>query len=96
MKHERYRRRTGAGDVEDAGVRQRVLQPEPGASLLRGPHFAARALRPRRVGHGVRFVEDDHALVGMTRLLILSAGEPGHDLVETGLLPLSTRGQALP
>ena len=57
-----HRRRAGGGDIDDAGVGQGVLQPQPGATLLRGCLAAALALRPGGVGHGVALVEDDDAV----------------------------------
>ena len=64
----------------------------PARPCCDGFHFPARALRPRRVGHRVRLVEDDHALPGVTLVLVLAVREPGHDLVEAGRLAL-TRGR---
>ena len=72
----------GGGDVEDAGVGQRVLEAQSRAALLRGPDLAARALGPRRVGHAVRLVEDDHALIAVALVFIVAVREPGDDLVE--------------
>ena len=40
------------------------------------------ALRAGRVGHGVRFVEDDDAGKRVALVVVLAAGEPGDDLVE--------------
>ena len=56
--------RGGAGrrDVEHAGVRQRVLQAQAGAALLRGRLVAAFALAAGGVLHGVALVEDDHSV----------------------------------
>ena len=81
----------GGGDVEDAGVGQRVLQAQTGPSLLRGPGVAARALGPGGVGHGVGLVEDDDAREGVAVVFTAAAGEPGDDLVEARLLPLPGR-----
>ena len=81
----------GGGDVEHAGVGQRVLQPEPRATLLRRLDLAALSLGAGRVGHGVRLVEDDDAGEAMAGLLVLAACQPGHDLVEAGALPLPGR-----
>ena len=77
-----HRGGAGGGYVENAGVGQGVLQPQTGTALLRGPDLAARALRPRRVGHGMGLVEDDDAGKGVALVVVLAAGEPGDDLVE--------------
>ena len=52
----------GRGDVDDAGVRQGVLEPQPRAALLRGGLVAAFALAADRVLHGVALVENDHSV----------------------------------
>ena len=83
----------GSRDVEDAGVRQRVLQPEAGASLLRGLRLPALALRPGRIGHRVGLVEDDHARERVALVFVLAVREPGDDLVEARRLAL-TGGRA--
>ena len=56
--------RGGAGrrDVDDARVRQRVLQPQARAALLRGGLVAAFALAAGGVLHGVALVENDHSV----------------------------------
>ena len=56
--------RGGAGrrDVDDAGIRQRVLEPQARAALLRRRLVAALALAAGGVLHGVALVEDDHAV----------------------------------
>ena len=56
--------RGGAGrrDVDDACVRQRVLQAKSGAALLRGDLVAAFAFPACRVLHRVRLVENDHTV----------------------------------
>ena len=77
-----HRGRSSGRYVEDAGVGQGVLQPQTRTALLRGPDLAARAFRPRGVGHRVRLVEDDHAGKGVALVVVLAAGEPGDDLVE--------------
>ena len=56
------RRGAGRRDIDDAGVRQRVLKPQAGAALLRGGLVAAFALAAGGVLHGVALVEDDHAV----------------------------------
>ena len=56
------RRRARRGDIEDAGVRQSVLQPEARPTLLRGLNIAALAFAAAGVLHGVAFVEDDDAI----------------------------------
>ena len=56
------RGRAGRRDIEDAGIRQRVLQAQPGAALLRGGLVAAFALAAGGVLHGVALVEDDDAV----------------------------------
>ena len=54
----------GAGrrDVDDAGIRQGVLEPQARAALLRGGLVAALALAADRVLHGVALVENDHSV----------------------------------
>ena len=52
----------GRGDVDHAGVRQGVLEPQARAALLRGGLVAAFALAANRVLHGVALVEDDHSV----------------------------------
>ena len=65
------RSRTGGRDVDDAGIRQSMLQPQARAALLRGrPRTIASnrlevtplALATKRVLHGVALVEDDHSV----------------------------------
>jgi len=70
--------RGGAGgrDIEHAGFRQRVLQPQSRTSLLRGRLVAALALGAGRVLHGVAFVEDDDT--------VEVAAQPIDDLLDTG------------
>jgi len=55
-------RRAGGGYVHNARVRQRVLKPQAGATLLRGLLIAAFALGADRVLHGMGFVENDHSV----------------------------------
>ena len=74
--------RGGAGrrDVDDAGIGQRVLQAQAGAALLRGRLLAALGLAAGGVGHGVAFVEHDHA--------VEVAAQPVDDLLDArGPLP---------
>ena len=56
--------RSGAGrrNVHDARVRQRVLQAQTGAPLLRGGLIAAFAFIASGVLHGMALVEDDDAV----------------------------------
>ena len=54
--------RTGGGDIDDARIRQRVLQAQSGAALLRGRLIAALALAAGGVRHGVAFVEHDDSI----------------------------------
>jgi hypothetical protein len=56
--------RGGAGrrDIDDAGVRQRVLEAQARAALLRGGLVAALALAAGGVLHGVALVENDHSV----------------------------------
>src|SRR5258707_13304769 len=56
--------RGGAGRryVNDARVRQGMLQPKPGAALLRRGLIATFALAARGVLHRVRLVEDDDTI----------------------------------
>ena len=55
-------RGAGGRDIDDAGRRQRVLQPKARLALLRGGLDAAFALFAGGVGHGVGLVEEDDAL----------------------------------
>ena len=57
-----HRRGARRGDVDDAGLGERVLQAQPGAALLRGGLVAAFAFLARGVRQGVRLVEQDHAV----------------------------------
>jgi len=68
--------RGGAGrrDVDDARVRQSMLQPKPGATLLRRCLVAALAFAARGVLHRVRLVEDDDP--------IEIGAQPFHDLFD--------------
>ena len=52
----------GRGDIDDAGVRQGVLEPQARAALLRGGLVAAFALAADGVLHGVALVENDHSV----------------------------------
>ena len=52
----------GRGDIDDAGVRQGVLEPQARAALLRGGLVAAFALAAGGVLHGVALVENDHSV----------------------------------
>ena len=52
----------GGGDVDHAGVGQRMLKPEARASLLRRGLVAALALAADGVLHGVALVENDHSV----------------------------------
>ena len=54
----------------------------PARPCCEGLTLAARALRPRRVGHRMGLVEDDDAGERVALVVVLAAGEPGHDLVE--------------
>ena len=56
--------RGGAGrrDIDDAGIRQGVLEPQARAPLLRGRLVAALALAADGVLHGMALVEDDHSV----------------------------------
>ena len=60
----------GGRDIGDARVRQRVLEPEPGAALLGRLDLAAVALGPGGIGHGMRLVEDHHAVEGVAVILV--------------------------
>ena len=52
--------RAGRRDIDDARVRQRVLEAKPRTSLLRGGLVAAFSLAAGGVLHGMAFVENDH------------------------------------
>ena len=56
------RGRAGRGDVDHAGVRQGVLEPQARAPLLRGGLVAAFALAADGVLHRVALVENDHSV----------------------------------
>ena len=50
------------GDIDDAGIRQRVLQAQARAALLRGRLIAAFAFVASGILHGMALVEDDDAV----------------------------------
>ena len=81
----------GGGDVEHAGVRQGVLQPQSRPALLGRGDLAAAALRAHGVGQGVAFVEHDDAGKGGAAIVAEAAGEPRDDLVEAGTTLLARR-----
>ena len=60
----------GGGHIGDARVRQRVLEPEPGAALLGRLDLAAVALGPGGIGHGMRLVEDHRTVEGVAVILV--------------------------
>ena len=49
----------GGRDIDDAGLRQGMLEAQPGATLLAGGDITAFSLAAGGVGHGMRLVEDD-------------------------------------
>ena len=55
-------RGAGRRDIDDARLRQRMLKPQARAALLRRRLVAALALLAGGVRHGVRLVEQDHAV----------------------------------
>ena len=57
-----HRRGAGRRDIDHAGIRQGVLEPQARAPLLRGRLVTALALAANRVLHGVALVEDDHSV----------------------------------
>ena len=57
-----HRGGAGRGDVDHAGIRQGVLEPQARTPLLRGSLFAALALAANCVLHGVALVENDHSI----------------------------------
>ncbi len=57
-----HRGGAGCGDVDYAGVRQRVLEPQARTPLLRRRLVTPLALAANRVLHGVALVEDDHSV----------------------------------
>ena len=57
-----HRGRARSRDVEHARIRQRVLQAQARAPLLRGGLVAAFALAAGGVLHGMALVEDDHSV----------------------------------
>ena len=78
----------GGGDVGDARVGQCVLEPQPGAALLRRLGLAALGLGAGGVGHRMRLVEHHDPVEAVAVLLVERAGEPLDDLVEPrGLRP---------
>ena len=56
------RRGAGRRDIDDARVRQGMLQAQARPALLRGGGIAAFALAAGGILHGVGLVEDDHAV----------------------------------
>jgi hypothetical protein len=62
--------RSGRGDVDDACVGQRVLQPQTGAALFRRLGLAALAAAAGGVRHGMRLVEDDNAVEAGNRICV--------------------------
>src|SRR3546814_9765877 len=66
--------RSGGRGVEHPCPGQEVLQTHPGDALLRSLGLAPRSFPAGSVGHGVRFVEHDHAIEIFTG--------PGENLVE--------------
>ncbi len=48
--------------IDHAGIRQRVLESQARAPLLRGRLVTTLALAPDRILHGVALVEDDHSV----------------------------------
>jgi hypothetical protein len=67
----------GGGNVDDAGLRQGMLEAQSGKALLRGRLLAAGAGASCGIGHGVGFIEQDHA--------VEIGAEPVEDLLETGV-----------
>ena len=67
-------RGSGGRRIENAGAWQMVLQPEARHTLFRALDLAAGRGGPERIGHGVGFVEGDHAVEILAR--------PGKDLIE--------------
>ena len=55
-------RRAGRRDVDDPGVRESVLEPEPRTALLRRRNVAPFSLPASGILHRVAFVEDDHSI----------------------------------
>ena len=54
--------RAGRRDIDDARIRQGVLEAEARTTLLRGGDVAAFSLAASGVLHGVALVEDDHSI----------------------------------
>ena len=54
--------RAGGGDINDTGVRKRILEAQAGAALLRGGDITAFSLTARGVLHLVRLVENHHSI----------------------------------
>ena len=75
------RRRAGRGDIDDAGIGQRMLEPQACEALLGRSAVATLALAAGRIGHGVRFVEDNDA--------VAIAPEPIDDLGKAGSFALA-------
>ncbi len=76
--------RAGRRDIDDARVRQRMLQAQARAALLGGRGIAALGGRARGIGHGMGFVEHDDA--------VEIAAQPIHDLLHAGSLVLLSVG----
>ena len=49
------------------GIGHGALQSQPGAALLRGRDIATLALAAGGIGHGMGFIEDDHAIKVMAK-----------------------------
>src|SRR6267142_5247794 len=52
----------GRGDINHAGIRQGVLEPQASTTLLRGRLVTSLTLAANRVLHGVALVENDHSV----------------------------------
>ena len=78
------RGRTGRRDVDDARIRQRMLQAKPGPALLRGGHVATFTFPARGILHRVRLVEDNHA--------VEIGAQPFHDLLDPRYLLVACVG----
>lgn len=73
-----HRGRAGGRHIDDAGLRQRMLQAKAGPTLLGRGDVSAFALAASRVGHRMRLVENDHSVELRTQPLddLLDPGNP--------------------
>ena len=88
----RQGRGAGGGHIQNARVRQRILEAQPRAALPGGGDITARTLGAGRVRHRVGLVEDDDAGKRVAVLLVQAAGQPLDDLFQPRLRALAGGG----